>query len=108
MNCKSLKNIVFVGLLLVSTFRALGQGVDYSHLYNPNAELSVDHQLVNEDGGLALFFAFTIKNRSYQLYDYTFELYSCESYNDELSTPIDKSSYDSVYLESNNTVNYLK
>uniref|UniRef100_UPI00404B66A1 hypothetical protein n=1 Tax=Fulvivirga sp. TaxID=1931237 RepID=UPI00404B66A1 len=94
-----MKKIVFVGLLLVSAFRVLSQEVNYSHLYNPNAELSLDHQLVQEGDKLTVLFAMTIQNRSYQLYDYTFELYNIENYSSELTAPVIEDSYDSIYLE---------
>jgi GWxTD domain-containing protein len=103
-----LKKIVFVGLLLVSAFRVLSQEVNYSHLYNPNAELSLDHQLVQEGDKLTVLFAMTIQNRSYQLYDYTFELYNIENYSSELTAPLIEDSYDSIYLESNASVHYFK
>ncbi|MTI40983.1 GWxTD domain-containing protein [Fulvivirga lutimaris] len=103
-----MKKIVFVGLLLVSAFRALSQEMDYSHLYNPKAELSLDHQLVQEGDKLIVLFAMKIQNQNYQLYDYTFELYNLENYSSEFTAPLVKDSYDSIYLESNASTHYFK
>jgi GWxTD domain-containing protein len=105
---KSLKKIVFVGVMMISAFRALGQEVDYSHLYNPNAELSVDHQIIEEENNYTLQFSLKINNRNYQLYDYDFELYNLDNYNSSMANPLPEDSYDSVYLETQGSLHRFK
>lgn len=95
-------------VLWVCAFQAIGQGVDFTHLYNPKAELSVDHQLVQDGDKLTLLLTLKINNRNYQLYDYDFEIYNLENYSSNLDSPIDTDNYDSAYLDSKGTSHYFK
>lgn len=76
--------------------------LNLSYKYNPNADYTLECQPIADTDSLTLFVKFYVKNRSYKLYDFTFDFFQPASLATKLTDPLPKSQTDSTFLASSN------